>query len=357
MITSVSPVRAYTPNATNASYSYSGSGVTTQWWFRGSELWNESPAMLCFNTVALMLSASMTLTACCTVFKWSSVRRNPAHGTLCLVFLSLGLWSFSLLISILFTHSFKPYELMRLHKKSLIYLTAVSDMFFNATSLWCLLATYEFQRFVWLPVPRRRRRRAMVWYILGVHAIGLAYLVAVVFVETNHPIAAVKFPLRVTDAPPPILALVDAFFWVFYAVRWLAVVYPVVLGVVFGIHQRSAMTKRSRSIVLFVTLLVGLNLPYLVLDPLFTQGVLSVKTQINLFGISKLATYCSGVGMVYVLGLYLGDFDQYYSPPSPKDEKRRRHAFDTTTADDIDPAFLVFHSDCSSPSMIQSCRR
>ncbi|KAF0689824.1 Aste57867_18736 [Aphanomyces stellatus] len=317
---------------------------------RGAEIMHGSEALLFFNTVALMLSASMTLTACCTVFKWSSVRRNPAHGTLFLVFLSLGLWSLSQLAYTFLTHAYAPMVLWRTHNQSFVYITAISDMFFNATSLWCLLATYEFQRFVWQPRlahPRHSTSPIMVWYVVVVHAIGVAYVVGIFVLERQDaPSAAVGGPRRSNWTHRPVIIFMDASFWVFYAVRWLAVVYPIVLGAVF--YPRAAMTQRIRSIVLFVTLLVGLNLPYLVLDLLFTQGVLDQKTDIDLYAMSKLATYFNGVGMVHILSLYMSDFDHLYSPPSPKAEKRRRRAY----TESHDAGFLVFHSGSSTPSMI-----
>ncbi|KAF0689821.1 Aste57867_18733 [Aphanomyces stellatus] len=59
------------------------------------------PAMLVLFTVTLGLSASMTLTACATVFKWRVVKASPNHATIFMLFLTLGLWPLSVLVNVL----------------------------------------------------------------------------------------------------------------------------------------------------------------------------------------------------------------------------------------------------------------
>ncbi|KAF0689825.1 Aste57867_18737 [Aphanomyces stellatus] len=315
---------------------------------------NDHAAMVCLHTVALCLSASMTLVACATVFKWPSVCHTPTHGTLCMVFLSLGLWSLCKLGVIFTSHVVSPRGLKSTRHTSLLYWTAAADVCFNATSLWCILATYEFQCFVW----RRRttRTRVMTWYSLVVHAIGLAYLVAIAVLDANtpprppttpRPPNATRGPGSRQWKPTPPLILTEECFWVIYAIRWVAVFYPCVLGVAFAMARDVG--HRARSVHFFVALLVLLNLPYLVIEPLFDFDVLSKQDHLLVYSLAKCATYFSGVGMVNILGVYLDDFDGHYSPPTPKSSSVTRRSTDL--------AFMVFQSDRGSSVTMVTTRR
>ncbi|RHY27350.1 hypothetical protein DYB32_008077 [Aphanomyces invadans] len=302
--------------------------------------------MLFFDSVALALSASMTLTACATVFKWKSVRKHATHSTMFMVFLSLGLWSLSTLVRIVLIYTgidpgppkppigppppgFTPPP-PPLGVKVILYTTLVTDMFFNATSLWCILATYEFQRWVWRP-RLVHERKTLRWYHLFVQACCVAQVVAVTTVDVlwvPPPPPAIR-PLGVAGGsppglggpgklpPPPAQLLMENIFWTIFCVRWVAVLYPVVLGIVLACSPKARGLNRTQSVHVFVLLLVALNVPYLVVEPLFDFGILNKTEMLLLYSVSKFATYCSGVGMVNLLGLYLVDFDVLYVVKDP----------------------------------------
>ncbi|RLO01595.1 hypothetical protein DYB28_015488 [Aphanomyces astaci] len=297
---------------------------------------NTHPAMLFFNCIALSLSVSMTLMACATVFRWATVRKCPNHGTLFMVFFSLGMWAMAKLVLLVLVETLSGRD-MWIGRPPVMYATLVSDLFFNATSLWFIFATYEFQRWVW----RRRRhaRYVLVRYQLVVVAICIAHAVSLIVVDRQNPpsssygwrrlnnttpsIPGAPPPSRAPRRSRPTLDLMEYLFWTVYSIRWLAVLYIVVVGLVFscrkeydGAHYSGDQHKhmhRSRSSQLFVLLLLLLNLPYLVLEPLFDFGILDKATMLIVFSLSKCAMYLSGVGMVNLLGLYLTDFDALYT--------------------------------------------
>ncbi|ETV99474.1 hypothetical protein H310_08152 [Aphanomyces invadans] len=311
---------------------------------------NTHPAMLFADCMVLCLSVSMTLTACATVFRWATVRKSPNHGTLFMMFLCLGLWSMAKLVLVLLVDTYSD---LWIGRQSIMYATMVSELFFNATSLWCMFATYEFQRWVW-----RRRQHArfvLLRYHIVVLAVCVAHAVSLVVVDVQNPPKykdgwrrqnttadglrwtenGTKVPQRTPWKPPPTLDLMEYSFWAVYSIRWAAVLYIVVVGAVFSLRterrhtQNQTHARRWKTSRVFVLVLLVLNTPYLVFEPLFDFDVLDKTTLLLMFSLSKTASYLSGVGMVNLLGLYLIDFDTLYTvkdAPVPR----------------IPPGFVVF---------------
>ncbi|KAF0689820.1 Aste57867_18732 [Aphanomyces stellatus] len=332
---------------------------------------NQIPAMLVLYTITLGLSASMTLTACATVFKWRVVKASPNHATIFMLFVTLGLWSLSALVNVLLVFAGNGVPpggrpgCMRSPPRGpppkgigyVLYSSAVTDMLFNATSLWWILATYEFQRFVWRPrrLAPRASRNVMLWYNMFVQTVSLGYILAVVMDGVLHPLPSFSpdapwgnasvtrngsrpgggppmFPFpptNMTDGsqggpphrPPPLQFTMGNLFYAAYGIRWLAVLYPLCVGFWFARDRRqhtSALARSVKSVALFVSLLVLVNVPALVLVGLFDFGLMDKEDLFFTYSLSKAGSYAIGAGLAIVLGLYLKDFDALYMPEETK---------------------------------------
>ncbi|ETW07264.1 hypothetical protein H310_01828 [Aphanomyces invadans] len=266
--------------------------------------------------VVLALSAGMTLMTCTTVFKWDNVKRDAGHGTMFMVFLCWFFWSMTALLRTFVV--FETGQVDTLGNASIRRISFLSEVFFNAISMWFMVASYEFQRRALHPRTPRSHHQCLIWYMLMIGGLSLTMLVALVVVDYTGN----RLHNQRTGQLEPVSAhLLSKLSWGTWALRWLAIVYPALTA--FWLNRRRDRLQVEglpRALTLIVLSFFALNLPYLMIDTLVELDVLDMDTDMGLKirGLSKTISYLSGVAISLVMGFSVRGFDKFYLPaPRP----------------------------------------
>ncbi|KAH9124462.1 hypothetical protein AeMF1_004786 [Aphanomyces euteiches] len=274
----------------------------------------ELPELLPRYVFALALSSGMTLTTCFSVFKWKNVRTDAGHGTMFMVFFCWFIWSFASLCRtfVVFTNT-KMEDSLEI--PAIRYLTIVTEVFFDAISMWFMVATYEFQRRALSPRTDRSHRACLRWYLLIIGGITLSLLFALVAIEHAGTTVVGHDEFDPDEAQALTALILAKLSWVSWGVRCLSVIYPVCIALWLHLRRdRLRMVGLPRALTLIVLFYFILNAPYLIIDTMDTQGRLHLTNERRtiLRGLTKTVSYLSGVAISIVMGCAIRGFDSFY---------------------------------------------
>ncbi|KAG9408520.1 hypothetical protein AC1031_020378 [Aphanomyces cochlioides] len=276
----------------------------------------EHELMLPVYVVALSLSTGMCITTCSCVFKWTNVWRDPGHGTMFMLFLMLGLWSFSLL---LITYAvFLNYRSDSLEHPLTLNFSIASEALFVATSLWLLVAMYEVRRRVMNPRPSfLAAQNHMRWYCLVVYGFTLVLVIALVVFSQTH------LTYTAPDGGQDSLVswVVSYITWGTWALRLVSLLYAAIVAVVLQCSKKRVINQ-PRGLLAIVIIFFLLNMPYLVIAPMAeicarTNAPTGPIDSPWALSIMKALTFCSGIIMSFIMGISVGSFDAFYAAKIP----------------------------------------
>ncbi|KAF0694174.1 Aste57867_14934 [Aphanomyces stellatus] len=276
------------------------------------DAWKDPLPMLPWYTLALALSAGMSLGTCFTVFKRANVMRDAGHGTMFMTCVCLGLWSIASL-----TRTFAIFMHDRsdnLELPPILHTSIATEVLFNATSIWFVLVAYEIQRRALRPRTDSSNRTAMFWYTTVVYGITAALLVAFVVLEGS------SFQLLVDDGdgrgPQPeslVLFIIERVSWVTHIIRTASVLFIGGMAAWLFLKRRQVVfRKMPGGLLLIVTLFSLLHLPYIVIHPLCDTKVIDVERHPMLPSVAKLVTFSTGAVVSLLMGLSVASFDAFF---------------------------------------------
>ncbi|RHY04324.1 hypothetical protein DYB36_009114 [Aphanomyces astaci] len=264
----------------------------------------------------LALSAGMTLCTLTTVFKWDNVKRDAGHGTMFMVFFCWFVWSVSVLCNTFVV--FATGQVDTLANSTIRRISFLSEVFFNAISMWFMVASYEFQRRALHPRTPRSNHACLIWYMLAIGGVSVAMLVALAVVEY---VGSAVVSADGSHMGPVSALLLSRLSWGTWGLRWLAVVYPAAMAFWLNLRRdRLLVQGLPKALTLIVVCFFVLNLPYLVLDTLVELDMLQLDSNMGLKvrGLSKTVSYTSGVAISLVMGFSVRGYDAFYLPAPPR---------------------------------------
>ncbi|KAF0716113.1 Aste57867_3021 [Aphanomyces stellatus] len=277
----------------------------------------ENFAMLFRYTATLAASAGMTLCTCLAVFKWENVKRDAGHGTMFMVFFCWFFWSFATLYRTFLV--FGKNGLDTLEDVHIRRMTFITETFFNAISLWFILAAYEFQRRALSPRSPRSHHTCLITYMLVVGGLSLALLLTLVIIDHGGQTVTGLDAKDPTEAEPYSAVVLTHLSWATWCIRCIAVGYPAVVALWLDLRRDMLpVAGLPKALSLTVLFFFVLNTPYLVIDPLFVFGVLDVDVHNRVLGLMKTFSYLSGVAISVVMGLSIRGFDAFYHANDPR---------------------------------------
>ncbi|KAF0711349.1 Aste57867_5316 [Aphanomyces stellatus] len=258
----------------------------------------------------------MTLCTCFTVFKWENVKSDAGHGTMFMVFFCWFVWSVATLCRTLVVYTNDRID--SLEHLTIRHLTFVTETFFNAISLWFMVAAYEFQRRALCPRNERSHRTCLTWYMLLIGGVSIGILVALLVIEYAGTMVQGVLSANPTKSVALSAVMLTKISWVSWGLRCLAVIYPAAVACWLNLrrdHLKFQGLPKALSLIVFYFLVM--NAPYLVVDPLLDVDefptVQDKDHAMKLLGIMRTLSYFSGVAISFVMGFSVQGFDAFYN--------------------------------------------
>ncbi|ETV84525.1 hypothetical protein H257_03705 [Aphanomyces astaci] len=271
----------------------------------------EPVAMLLPYTLALTMSAGMSLATCFTVFKWTNVMRDAGHGTMFMVFASEGLWSLLSLARMVGVYINN--RLSTLEYGPILHMTISSEIFFNTTSLWFMAVAYEIQRRALNARSVQSSRVAMTWYTTVIFGLTLVMHITMTLLE----LLDVKIPITTNNGDVEMQHLVDHVLnymtWFTWGTRSVSVVFAGLVALwLYWQRARVSFHRLPTALMWIVSLFFVLNMPYLVQHTLRDVGVIEPNESPMLTSALKCATFLHGAIISVIMGQAVGGFDVFF---------------------------------------------
>ncbi|KAH9099179.1 hypothetical protein LEN26_016258 [Aphanomyces euteiches] len=303
----------------------------------------EAEGML-FRYVSILAgSAGMTLCTCFTVFKWDNVLHDAGHGTMFMVFFCWFVWSAASLGRTIIIYMNGRQDTL-LHDPTR-QITFVTEVFFDAISMWFMVAAYEFQRRALSPRTEQIHRACLRWYLLIIGSLCLALFISLVAAE--HSGSVVNSDGLVVPRSANLLVKLSWFSW---GLRCLAVGYPACVALWLKLRRNHLKLQGlPKALSLIVLFFFFLNTPFLIVEPLFTYHILDYANDrsMKFLGIMRTLTYISGVAISVVMGFSIRGFDTFYN--SRRSSSNRRTEVDEFPLTPSRRSFFVLSDSTDKP--------
>ncbi|KAF0694172.1 Aste57867_14932 [Aphanomyces stellatus] len=276
----------------------------------------EPAAMILLYTVALAMSAGMSMATCATVFKWADVMRDAGHGTMFMAFVCMCLWSISSLMRIIAVYLNDRDD--TLANRTILNLSIPTEVFYNAASFWFALIAYEIQRRALRPRTASSNRTAMIWYTAVIFG-AAAVLLASLFVLDCFNVIVDDDDEGIVEQKRLVRYILEHVSWVTQGIRSAAVLYAG--GMALWLYRKRglvAFEKLPRALLGIVTLFFLLNVPDLIVDPLCDFKVIDTDVYPFMPSVVKFIKFSVGGAISLLMGGSVAGFDVFFHVARPR---------------------------------------
>ncbi|RHZ33697.1 hypothetical protein DYB37_013172 [Aphanomyces astaci] len=268
----------------------------------------EAEGMLFRYVATLAISSGMTVCTCFTVFKWENVTRDAGHGTMFMVFFCWFIWSVCALVRTVVVYM--NARLDTLDHAATRHVSFFTETFFNAISLWFVVAAYEFQRRALSPRTTRSHKQCLMWYMVVIGGVSVAMVVSLIVVECS------AWTVAYFDHSVPMSAvLLTNLSWATWGLRCFSIVYAGAVAVWLNLRRdRLKLAGLPKALSQIVVFFCVLNTPFLVVDPLLDYDVIKASevSGMRVLGLMRTLSYFGGIAMSFVMGFSVRGFDSFY---------------------------------------------